>query len=115
MSTSDPDRLVRPYLITGGRTRPVDALPMETLVEVTETAHEHAPTLRFEARRLVELCDTPQSVAEIAALLAVPLGVARVLVADLASADLLKIHHTAPANGPDIPRLERMLDELRAS
>ena len=115
MSPNDPDRLVRPYLITGGRTRPVDALPLEALVESTPAADEQLGRLRFEPRRVIELCRTPTSIAELAALIAIPLGVARVLVADLASGDLLRIHRTASADGPDVPLLERLLSELRSS
>jgi hypothetical protein len=115
VSTSDPDRLVRPYLITGGRTRAVGTLPLETLVEITDEAHQRSGSLQFEARRVIELCQTPLSIAEIAALIMIPLGVARVLVADLADGDLLKIHRTVSADGPDIPLLERLLDELRSS
>jgi hypothetical protein len=115
VSTSDPDRLVRPYLITGGRTHTVSTLEIETLVEVTDLADERCGSLQFEARRVIELCQEPVSIAEIAALIAIPLGVARVLVADLAEADLLEIHRTVSPNGPDIPLLERLLDELRSS
>ena len=43
------------------------------------------PELRFEHARIVEVCRTPVSVVEVAAALAVPLGVARVLVSDLHS------------------------------
>ena len=115
MTARDPDRLIRPYLITRGRTRPVDELPLEALVETTAVAHERGHSLQFEARRLVDLCRAPLSIAEIAAMLGIPLGVARVLVADLASERLLKIHRTVSIDGPDIPLLERLLSELRSS
>jgi hypothetical protein len=107
-----PDRLVRPYLITGGRTQPSDELPLETLIEATPHALDLVGTLRFEPRRVVELCRSPLSLAEVAARISVPLGVARVIVADLAAEDLLKIHRTVPAHGPDVPLLERLLDGL---
>ncbi len=112
MSTSDPDRLVRPYLITGGRTRPVGELAIEALVETTAAARERSVTLRFERQQVVSLCATPVSIAEIAAGISVPLGVAKVIVADLAADGLLTIHGTASADGPSVPLLERLLDGL---
>lgn len=114
MTTRDPNRLVRPYLITGGRTEPADELPLEALVETTPAAVDVTGTLQFEPRRVLELCREVISVAEIAAKLAVPLGVARVLVADLAADGLVHVHQTATIDGPDIPLLERLLDALHA-
>ena len=114
MSPSGPDRLVRPYLITGGRTAASDDLPLEALVEAVPTSGDTVASLRFEPRRVVELCTQPVSVAEVAASLSVPLGVARVIIADLASDDLIRIHRTVPATGPDVPLLERLLDGLSA-
>jgi hypothetical protein len=112
--SSDPDRLVRPYLITGGRTHPVDELHMEALVETLRADAEALGRLRYEPRRVADLCQSPTSIAEVAARLDVPLGVAKVLVADLASSGLLRIHRTVSNDGPDVPLLERLLDELRA-
>jgi hypothetical protein len=111
MSTSDPDRLVRPYVMTRGRTRPAEDLPLEALVESRVTDDERIP-LSFEPGRVVELCRAPRSVAEVAAALTVPIGVARVLIADLAANGTVTIHRTATADGPDIPLLERLLDGL---
>jgi hypothetical protein len=110
MSASDPDRLVRPYVMTRGRTRPAEDLPLEALVE-SSVSGDH-PALSFEPGRVVELCRTPRSVAEVAATLTVPIGVARVLIADLAANGTVTIHRTATADGPDIPLLERLLDGL---
>ncbi len=112
MSSTDPDRLVRPYLITGGRTESRDQLPMETLVEARPMPSDTLASLRFEPRRVIDLCAQPLSVAEVAADLSVPLGVARVIVADLADARLVTIHRTVSAEGPDVPLLERLLDGL---
>lgn len=114
MTAKDPNRLVRPYLITGGRTRPADELPLEALVETTPAAADAGDTLQFEPRRVLELCRGVVSVAEVAAALAVPLGVARVLVSDLATDGYVRVHRTATTDGPDIPLLERLLDALHA-
>jgi hypothetical protein len=106
----DDGTLVRPYLVTGGRTRPVqDGLRVETLVYAMPAAL-HAP-LKFERRRIVELCQTPRSVAEIAVALALPLGVARVLVADLITGDLVTVQE---ATYITIDMLERIRDRVRS-
>jgi hypothetical protein len=76
---------LRPYLLTGGRTRPSseDTLEIEAQVVTTDTGYLALSTLEYEQRDIVELCRTPMAVAEIAARLRLHLGVARVLVGDL--------------------------------
>jgi nucleoside-diphosphate-sugar epimerase len=109
-SAHEDDRtLVRPYLVTGGRTRPVrDGLRVETLVHAAPAAL-HAP-LKFEQRRIVELCQAPQSIAEIATAIGNPLGVARVLVADLIAANVITVHESADIT---IEMLERIIERVR--
>ena len=78
----DDEVLVRPYLVTGGRTRPLhDGLRVETVVYAAPGSLQ-AP-LQFEARRIVELCQIPRAVADLAVALSMPLGVVRVLIGDL--------------------------------
>jgi hypothetical protein len=55
-------------------------------------------------------------VAEVAALLAIPLGVARVLLGDMAGLGLVIVHQTASSTGkggPDLALMERVLSGLR--
>jgi hypothetical protein len=87
-------------------------LRLETLVTAYPVALG-AP-LDFERRHIVELCRFPHSVAEIAALLQLPLGVARVLVADLAAERYVHVHDqpSEPAGRPSIALLERIRDGL---
>ncbi|MFF4404562.1 DUF742 domain-containing protein [Streptomyces sp. NPDC001262] len=108
--------LVRPYAMTGGRTRPRYQLAIEALVHTTaqpSQLHGQLP----EHQRICHLCHEIKSVAEISALLSIPLGVARILVADLAEAGLVAIHQPggdASAGGqPDVTLLERVLSGLR--
>lgn len=106
----EDDQVVRPYLITGGRTRPVtDGLRIETLV-FAKPAALHAP-LKYELRGIVELCQTPHSIAEIAGLLGLPLGVAQVLVADLLTDNMVTIQEATEVT---FAMLERILDRVRA-
>jgi hypothetical protein len=101
---------VRPFVMTGGRTRPlVDHLRIETLVLATRAAMT-AP-LKFEEHTVVRLCQRANSLAEIAAALRVPLGVARVIVADLVTAGYVAVQESAEL---PISVIERMRDLVRA-
>ncbi|MFE9253527.1 DUF742 domain-containing protein, partial [Streptomyces sp. NPDC007088] len=86
-----PSPLVRPYAMTGGRTRPRYQLAIEALVSTTAQPSQMQGQLP-EHQRICNLCREIKSVAEISALLSIPLGVARILVADLAEAGLVAIH-----------------------
>jgi hypothetical protein len=79
----DPTR-IPPYLLTGGRVRPIDdSLELEAQVVTTDAGRASLPRLSFETYDIVSLCDQPYAVAEVAALLGLHLGVTRVLVGDL--------------------------------
>ncbi|MGW2186447.1 DUF742 domain-containing protein, partial [Streptomyces sp. NPDC001719] len=106
----------RPYAMTGGRTRPRYQLAIEALVHTTAQPSQLQGQLP-EHQRICHLCREIKSVAEISALLSIPLGVARILVADLAEAGLVAIHQPGgdeSAGGqPDVTLLERVLSGLR--
>ncbi|MEU1215174.1 DUF742 domain-containing protein [Streptomyces sp. NPDC005791] len=108
--------LVRPYAMTGGRTRPRYQLAIEALVSTTADPSRLQGQLP-EHQRICRLCIEIKSVAEVSALLSIPLGVARILVADLAEAGLVAIHQPGgdeTAGGqPDVTLLERVLSGLR--
>ncbi|WP_240111644.1 DUF742 domain-containing protein [Streptomyces sp. MUM 203J] len=108
--------LVRPYAMTGGRTRPRYQLAIEALVSTTADPSRLQGQLP-EHQRICRLCFEIKSVAEISALLSIPLGVARILVADLAEAGLVAIHQPggdeAAGGQPDVTLLERVLSGLR--
>ncbi|OWY60292.1 hypothetical protein B7486_69960, partial [cyanobacterium TDX16] len=80
---------IRPYAMTGGRTRGTTDLPMEALVRATPQGVSAEPRLAMERKKIVTLCATPISVAEISAHLHVPIGVVRVLVGDMSDEGLL--------------------------
>ena len=86
----EPTALVRPYALTRGRTRPSRAYPV------------------------AELCRESRSVAEVAALVRLPLGVANVLVGDLVDRGVVRVHTTTtPDAAPDSSLLQRVLTGLR--
>ena len=108
-------RRVRPYTVTMGRTAPDDPadLEIEALVEATPQGRRALPELRLEWRAIIILCREPVSIAEISARLDVPLGVGRVLVADMAAEGLVQVHRPAGAGEqPDLALLDRVLQGL---
>jgi hypothetical protein len=100
---------VRPYVLTGGRTRASRELPIESLVSIGLPGRPRGPVVTLEQRQVVDLCAQPRSIAEVAALVRVPLGVARVLVADLADSGAVTVHATVPA---DVALMRRVLTGL---
>ena len=112
------DRVVPVYAFTGGRTRAAGQdLPLEAVVCATGLSPAFVGALQMESRAIVELCARPKSLAEIGAALRVPVGVARVLVGDLANGGYLEVHLPRAADGDGGPSHEilgRLLDGLRA-
>jgi hypothetical protein len=102
---------VRPYVYTRGRTRSAFELSIETLVSAAVQAAP--PGLNAAHHAVLGLCREPRSVAELAARAGVPLGVARVLVGDLAAAGAVAIHRSVGAAGPDLALMQRVLSGLR--
>lgn len=112
------DRMVPAYALTQGRTRtPGRDLSLESLVTVTEYGIRNESALRMESLTIVGMTVRPTSVAEIGAALKVPIGVAKVLVSDLAEAGYLTVSSPigTDRNGrPNRQILEKLLDGLRA-
>lgn len=108
--------LVRPYSLTAGRTRPKVELALEALVAAQPVAMERQFELTNIETSIVELCRESPSVAEVAARLGIPIGVARVLVADLIDAGHVRVSATLKEDSSDDERrelIERVLSGLR--
>jgi hypothetical protein len=113
--------LVRPYAVTRGRTRPKLEIAIEALVETT--VRGRAANSRpggghgQEQQYISTLCDgRVQSLAEIAARMQLPLGVARVIVADMAADGLVAVYEPTSLDENDAvgtELLERVLSGLR--
>ncbi|MFJ1565630.1 DUF742 domain-containing protein [Streptomyces erythrochromogenes] len=107
---------VRPYSLTGGRTRFTQVLNVETFVAALDTkaSEPHKPDRMPEMPAIVEVCRRMRTIAEIAALLKLPLGVVRVLVSDLADQGRIRVYGTGHGSGrPERALLERVLGGLR--
>ncbi|WP_327416294.1 DUF742 domain-containing protein [Streptomyces sp. NBC_01233] len=107
---------VRPYSLTGGRTRFTQVLNVETFVATLDTkvSQPQKPDRMPEMPAIVEVCRRMRTIAEIAALLKLPLGVVRVLVSDLADQGRIRVYGTGHGTGrPERALLERVLSGLR--
>jgi hypothetical protein len=115
--TDERAALARPYSWTDGRTQPSVELAVEARVRTTPRGEALPQQLVSAQWTITQLCVRPTSVAEVAAHLAVPLGVARVLVADLLDEGLVVVEATLTDDaGVDERRrlIERVLSGLRA-
>ncbi|MFS8478380.1 MAG: DUF742 domain-containing protein [Micromonosporaceae bacterium] len=114
--------LVRPYAVTRGRTRPRLEIALESLVETTvrgrAVVNNDYGGYGREQQYIATLCDGRlQSLAEIAARMQLPLGVARVLIADMAADGLVAVYEPTSFEEKDdavgTELLERVLSGLR--
>lgn len=113
----DGASLVRPYVLTAGRTRPRVALALEAPIRTLgDGPAPRWPGSDVRAKILTLGVEAP-SVAEIAARLSLPLGVARVLIGDLVAQGYAQVHDTLDDTSTTDERREligRTLRGLRA-
>ncbi|MER5452484.1 DUF742 domain-containing protein [Streptomyces sp. NPDC002764] len=112
--------VVRPYAMTRGRTTSPGQHRLDLIAVVVAEPQAEDPdadtTLSPEHVDIVDLCrDTPQSVAELAAGLDLPIGVVRVLVGDLVDAEFVHVNRPIPpAELVDESILRDVINGLRA-
>jgi hypothetical protein len=108
--------VVRPYTLTGGRSRPITGgLSLLTHVEALYAPEADLVGLQPEHRVILTITRTALSLAEIAARLDLPVGVVRVLVGDLLQASLVSTFESdSTINPPDEDVLQAVIDGLRA-
>lgn len=105
--------LVRPFVMTGGRTRSEHRdLRLETMLRTAPGATP-PPGMPSEQAAMLRLCADPQSVAEIGARLGLVVGVATIVAGDLIAAGLMEVHHTDPVD-IELDALTRMIEKVRA-
>ncbi len=110
-----PPRFVRQFALTRGRTTTANDLAIDTLVQSTGIGRRDIALLAPQHRQIIELAGSPLSVAEVSAHLGLHLGIARVLVSDLAATEHLAVStQVDDVDGPDLSTLERLLDDLQA-
>ncbi len=115
----DAGPVVRPYAVTGGRTEPVDGEALDLIAVVVATGRiekgGEPATLTPEHRRILRLCKRQVTVADVASETALPVGVVRVLLADLMAQGAITVVRQRPAGqraGNDV--LQEILNGLRA-
>ncbi|SRR6478609_4566883 len=104
---------VRPFTLTSGRTTPRVDLPFEATLRRLGSAS--AGPVESHLTRILEVCDK-RSVAEVSALVAMPIGVVRVLLADLVELGQVRVQDTIQADSSLDERrelIERTLRGLR--
>jgi Protein of unknown function (DUF742) len=106
-------RVVRPYALVGGRTQASGAnFDLVAMVTVSRRITPDPHVLEPEHLQLLCLC--PASVADLAAGLKLPVGVVRVILADLRNRGFIRVHRPVqPSQLPDVALLRRVADGLR--
>ncbi|MFJ6354716.1 DUF742 domain-containing protein [Streptomyces sp. NPDC054835] len=116
----DAGPVVRPYAMTRGRTSAATRHRLDLIAVVVPEPAADDPgrdqTLSPEHVEIVERCsEQPQSIAELAAGLDLPVGVVRVLVGDLVDDELVHVTRPVPpAELPDVSILREVINGLRA-
>ncbi len=105
--------LGRPFMVTRGRTEASSGhlVELETMVQTSEHGRQKLHSLDFEARKIIERCDSPLSVAEISAHVGIPTNASQVLVTELVELGLLD-QFTDVANVVDIGMLAQIRDRI---
>ncbi|MEU9123320.1 DUF742 domain-containing protein [Streptomyces sp. NPDC048506] len=109
-------RLVRPYAVSNGRTRPTAQFDLLTMVMAT--GRRPVACQGPDHAQVLGLCDGPISVAEIAAHIRLPAVVTKVLLADLVDCGALTARapvtvSPGAASRTDRALLEAVLNGLR--
>jgi hypothetical protein len=109
-------RVVRPYAVIRGRTRPSGEMNLDLVAMITTTWRVPPDSWRLDPEHfaLLRLCTSPMSLVDIASDLDLPLGVVRILVADLRERDMVTVRQ--PMMSPrqdDLPILREVINGLR--
>lgn len=107
--------VVRPYALTSGRTRPPAEFTLISVVLASRPATASDTGLGTQYAQILRLCQQPQSVVDVSARLGLPVGVVRVLLADLAERGLIRdrVPSSLPAL-PDDDTFRAVIDGIRS-
>ena len=110
----DAGPVVRPYAVTGGRTEPADGEVLDLIAIVVASGKTagrgDSAALSPEHRKILSLCQAPATVADLASDTALPLGVVRVLLADLIVRGQITVLPNPPIG--ELPRAELLREVL---
>jgi hypothetical protein len=106
--------VVRPYALVRGRTKPTgESLDVISMAYALRMSVPDPADLEPEHVALLRRCAVPMSVADLASMLDLPLGVIRVLLSDLRDRKLIRVHRPRPEQLTDIRLLRKVADGLR--
>jgi hypothetical protein len=111
----DVGPVVRPYALTGGRTRPVgeNVDLLATVGAAVDFRQIDRMILEPEHAHVLRLCRRPVPVADLASDLDLPLGVVRILLSDMRERGLITIGKPARIGLTDQRILKDVADALR--
>ncbi|MER7476208.1 DUF742 domain-containing protein [Streptomyces sp. NPDC126510] len=116
MDVGDPaGRLVRPFALTGGRTRPSRAdFTLISTVTAVDPPPDTAARCQPEHTRILRLCAEPVAVAELAARLDLPVSVVVIMLCDLLEAGRITVRppRLVSRTSPDLDLLQKVRDGL---
>ncbi len=105
---------MRPYALVRGRTKPTgEVLDVISMVYSLRTSVPDQADFEPEHLAVLRLCACPAFVADLASMLDLPLGVIRILLADLRDGGLVRIHRPPPERLTDVRLLREVADGLR--
>jgi len=111
----DAGRLIRPYTVSDGRTKPTHHFDLMTMVGATDTKPRN--DLGLDHANVLKLCEGAVTVAELSAHLRMPATVIKVLLSDLVESGAVTTRTFTPAplgeDPADLELLEAVLDGLR--
>ncbi len=106
---------VRAYAITGGRAHASAPLEFETMLQTTAAGREGLTAQRFERADILRRCQSePLSVAELSALMRIPIGVVRVVAADMVAEGLLESFQPSTNVADDVLLITRLIAGVRS-
>jgi Protein of unknown function (DUF742) len=108
--------VVRPYAVTKGRTAPDGGTQLGLIDVVAATGEWPQPHFRPgpEHRRIMELCQWPKPVIDLASETDLPVGVVRVLLGDLIDEGLVRVIPAQRKPHTDQRLLRMVLDGLQS-
>ncbi len=105
--------VVRPYALTGGRTRPTgETIDLLALVGSTDATMDEL-LLQPEYVAVIRQCRQPKPVADLASDLDLPLGVVRILLSDMRDQGMVVIRPPLRSRMSDPKLLKDVADALR--
>jgi Protein of unknown function (DUF742) len=110
----DAGPVVRPYALTGGRTRPTgETIDLLALVSSCDLTMVDDLLLEPEYLEVMRQCREPKPVADLASDLDLPLGVVRILLSDMRERGLIVVRPPARNRLTDPQVLKDVADALR--